>query len=120
MPRPVAKRSSRRIISTTNIPVGVGDSSRRNMRLLHPTEGGSASIPNRNPLLDPKMLFDRGDALKRVINFLSVSGDVGHARFHFFDIAPNIRDFRAEDAKVLRCLFAEFRELVLCRQFLTT
>ena len=43
----------------------------------------------RDLLLDPKMLFDRGNALKRVIDFLSVSGDVGHARPEIIEIAPN-------------------------------
>ena len=59
----------------------------------------AASFPLRcDLLLDPKMLFDCGDALKRVINFLSVSGDIGHARFQFFEIAPNVRHFRVDGA----------------------
>ena len=50
--------------------------------------------------LDPKMLFDRGDALKSVINFLSVSSDVGHAGSEIIEIAPDIREFGANWSKL--------------------
>jgi hypothetical protein len=72
-----------------------------------------ASVPYAAiPLLDPKMLFDRGDALKSVINFLSVSGDVGHARFQFLDIAPNVREFCADFSEILSRLVPKIIKLL--------
>jgi hypothetical protein len=58
------------------------------------------------------MLFDRGDALKSVINFLSVSGDVGHARFQFLDIAPNVREFCADFSEILSRLVPKIIKLL--------
>ena len=71
-----------------------------------------ASVPLRRDLpLDPKMLFDHGDALKRMINLFAVSCRIVRPRLQSLDIAPNVRHFRAQRPKVFRRLFTEFLEI---------
>lgn len=83
----------------------------RNGQTNAPPEKQPTPLRRHFPLY-PEMLFDRGDALKRVIDFLSVSGDVGHARSELIELAPNICKFRADFPEILSRLVPKFIKLL--------
>ena len=83
-----------------------------------------SSIPNRNPasgplrrdlLLDPKMLFDRSDPLKRMINLFAVSCRIVSPRLQSLDIASNICEFCVDFSEILSRLIPKLIKLLAKR-----
>ena len=61
------------------------------------------------------MLFDRGNALKRMINFLCVAGDVGYPRPEIIEIAPNVCEFCVDFSEILSRLIPKIIKLLAKR-----
>ena len=61
------------------------------------------------------MLFDRSDALKRMINLFAVSCGIVGARLQFLDIAPNVCEFCVDFSEILSRLIPKIIKLLAKR-----